>query len=188
MVAQQPTPGAIPVYEDFSRCVHCGLCLNHCPTYRLWQLEADSPRGRIRQMMLVNQGELLVSEGFVDHIDKCLDCRSCETACPSAVDYGMLVEHARARIERDFKRPLFPRLARTFLYRRLLPYPERIAMAAKLLRFYQRSGLQSHCKGHGNSEAARTDGARLVAAAGGSPFLFRSTGQNVSRAGSAPRP
>src|ERR1700730_4662887 len=149
MVAQQPTPGAIPVYEDFSRCVHCGLSLNHCPTYRLWQLEADSPRGRIRQMMLVNQGELPVSEGFVDHIDKCLDCRSCETACPSAVDYGMLVEHARARIERDFKRPLFPRLARTFLYRRLLPYPERIARAANLLRFYQRSGLQATARATG---------------------------------------
>ena len=149
MAAPQPIPGAIPVYEDYSRCVHCGLCLNHCPTYRLWQLEADSPRGRIRQMMLVNEGELPVSEGFVDHIDKCLDCRSCETACPSAVNYGKLVEHARARIERDFKRPSFSRLARNFVYRRLLPYPERIAMAAKLLRAYQRSGLQTAARATG---------------------------------------
>ena len=149
MAAPQPIPGAIPVYEDYSRCVHCGLCLNHCPTYRLWQLEADSPRGRIRQMMLVNEGELPVSEGFVDHIDKCLDCRSCETACPSAVNYGKLVEHARARIERDFKRPSFSRLARNFVYRRLLPYPEHIAMAAKLLRAYQRSGLQTAARATG---------------------------------------
>ena len=149
MATQQPIPGAIPGYEDFSRCVHCGLCLNHCPTYRLWQLEADSPRGRIRQMMLVNQGELPVSENFVDHIDKCLDCRSCETACPSAVNYGKLVEHARARIERDFKRPLFSRLARNFVYRRLLPYPERITMVAKILRFYQRSGLQAAARATG---------------------------------------
>ena len=149
MTAQQPIPGAVPVYEDFSRCVHCGLCLNHCPTYRLWQLEADSPRGRIRQMMLVEQGELPVSEGFVDHIDKCLDCRSCETACPSAVNYGKLVEHARARIERDFRRPLVSRLTRHFVYRRLLPYPERIAMAAKLLRIYQRSGLQAVARATG---------------------------------------
>jgi glycolate oxidase iron-sulfur subunit len=146
---QKPIPGAIPVYEDFSRCVHCGLCLNHCPTYRLWQLEADSPRGRIRQMMLVEQGELPVSEGFVDHIDKCLDCRSCESACPSAVNYGKLVEHARARIERDFRRPLFSRMARDFVYRRLLPYPERIAMGARLLRFYQRSGLQAAARATG---------------------------------------
>ena len=149
MAAQQPIPGAVPVYEDFSRCVHCGLCLNHCPTYRLWQLEADSPRGRIRQMMLVEQGELPVSEGFVDHIDKCLDCRSCETACPSAVNYGKLVEHARARIERDYKRPLLSRIARDFVYRRLLPYPERIAMAAKLLRIYQRTGLQTAARATG---------------------------------------
>jgi glycolate oxidase iron-sulfur subunit len=149
LATQQPIPGAVPVYEDFSRCVHCGLCLNHCPTYRLWQLEADSPRGRIRQMMLVEQGELPVSEGFVDHIDKCLDCRSCETACPSAVNYGKLVEHARARIERDYKRPLLSRIARNFVYRRLLPYPERIAMAAKLLRIYQRSGLQTVARATG---------------------------------------
>jgi glycolate oxidase iron-sulfur subunit len=149
VAAQQPIPGAVPVYEDFSRCVHCGLCLNHCPTYRLWQLEADSPRGRIRQMMLVEQGELAVSLGFVDHIDKCLDCRSCETACPSAVDYGKLVEHARARIERDYKRPLLSRMTRDFVYHRLLPYPERIAMVAKLLRFYQRSGPQAAARATG---------------------------------------
>jgi glycolate oxidase iron-sulfur subunit len=149
VAAQQPIPGAVPIYEDFSRCVHCGLCLNHCPTYRLWQLEADSPRGRIRQMMLVNQGKLPVSKGFVDHIDKCLDCRSCESACPSAVNYGKLVEHARARIERDFKRPLFSRMARDFVYRRLLPYPERIAKLAKLLRIYQRSGLQAAARSTG---------------------------------------
>jgi Fe-S oxidoreductase len=49
-------PGAVPIYEDFARCIRCGLCLNNCPTYRLWQLEADSPRGRIRQMVLVERG------------------------------------------------------------------------------------------------------------------------------------
>lgn len=142
-------PGEIPVYEDYSRCVHCGLCLNHCPTYRLWQLEADSPRGRIRQMMLVEQGELPVSPGFVDHIDKCLDCRSCETVCPSGVNYGKLVKHARARIEQEYRRPWAARLARDFVYRRLLPYPERIALAAKFLRLYQRLGLQAAARSTG---------------------------------------
>ncbi len=143
MDVQPPIPGAVPTYEDFARCIHCGLCLNHCPTYRLWQLESDSPRGRIRQMLLVEQGELTVSGGFVKHIDQCLDCRSCETACPSAVDYGKLVEHARARIENEYQRPLFSRLARNFVYRRLLPSPENIAIAAKFLRLYQTSGLQA---------------------------------------------
>jgi glycolate oxidase iron-sulfur subunit len=141
--------GAIPVYEDYTRCVHCGLCLNHCPTYRLWQLEADSPRGRIRQMILVNEGQLPMSSGFVDHIDKCLDCRSCETACPSGVEYGKLVEHARARIDKEYKRPWLASMARGFVYDQLLPFPKRIATAAKLLRVYQRSGLQTIARGTG---------------------------------------
>src|SRR6516165_3892469 len=136
-------PGLQPVYEDYARCVHCGLCLNHCPTYRLWHLEADSPRGRIFQMIRVKDGEAPVNATFVEHIDKCLDCRACETACPSGVEYGKLVEFARARIEREFERPLFARVARNFAYRRLLPYPRRIDLLARLLRFYQRSGLRT---------------------------------------------
>ncbi|HEY1425003.1 MAG TPA: (Fe-S)-binding protein [Candidatus Acidoferrum sp.] len=136
-------PGLHPVYEDYSRCTHCGLCLNHCPTYRLWHLEADSPRGRIQQMISVEQGESPVGSSFVEHIDKCLDCRACETACPSGTEYGKLVEFARARIERDYNRPFFSRVARSFAYRRLLPYPGRIAFFARLVRFYQRSGLQT---------------------------------------------
>jgi len=146
---QQPIPGAVPIYEDFARCVHCGLCLNNCPTYRLWHLEGDSPRGRIRQMILVGNGELPLSDGFVAHIDKCLDCRACETACPSGVDYGKLVEHARVRIENEYKRPLSARFARDLIYKRLLPYPNRIAFAARMLRFYQRSGLQSLARAAG---------------------------------------
>jgi glycolate oxidase iron-sulfur subunit len=130
-----------PEYGDYSRCVHCGLCLNHCPTYRLWHQEADSPRGRIRQMQLVDEGRLELGEAFVTHIDRCLDCRACETACPSGVEYGKLVELARAQIEEQYKRPLVSRVARDFVYRRLLPYPRRIATAARFLRLYQRSGL-----------------------------------------------
>lgn len=149
MAAADSIPGMIPVYEDYARCVHCGLCLNHCPTYRLWQLEADSPRGRIRQMILVNEGQLPLSSTFVDHIDKCLDCRSCETACPSGVEYGKLVEYARAQIETEYRRPWFSRVTRKLVFERLLPYPNRIATAARLLRFYQRSGLQSIARGLG---------------------------------------
>jgi glycolate oxidase iron-sulfur subunit len=144
-----PIPGEIPQYEDYSRCVHCGLCLNHCPTYRLWQLEADSPRGRIRQMILVNQGELPVASTFVHHIDTCLDCRACETACPSGVEYGKLVEHARARIEHEYSRPLLTRVARNFFFRRILPFPTRISAIARLLRIYQRTGLQDLARSSG---------------------------------------
>lgn len=142
-------PGLAPAYEDYTRCVHCGLCLNHCPTYRLWQLEADSPRGRIRQMILVNEGQLPTSSVFVEHIDKCLDCRACETACPSGVEYGKLVEYARAKIESEYKRPWPTRMMRQFVFQKLLPFPPRIASAAKLLRFYQRSGLQKAARGTG---------------------------------------
>jgi glycolate oxidase iron-sulfur subunit len=147
LASPKQIPGAIPAYEDYARCVHCGLCLNHCPTYRLWQLEADSPRGRIRQMILVNEGKVPLTSGFVDHIDKCLDCRACETACPSGVEYGKLVEHARARIESEYRRPWLARIARGFVFERLLPFPGRIKAAAKVLRFYQRSGLQSIARG-----------------------------------------
>lgn len=156
-MSTQPIPGQNPTYEDYARCVHCGLCLSACPTYRLWNLEADSPRGRIHQMIQVSQseyandehGHAAITDSFVDHIDKCLDCRACETACPSGVEYGKLVEHARALIERDYRRPLFSRLARHFVFRNLLPHPNRIAAAARLLRFYQRSGLQSLARATG---------------------------------------
>ncbi|HXX44463.1 MAG TPA: (Fe-S)-binding protein [Candidatus Acidoferrales bacterium] len=138
-----------PEYADYSRCVHCGLCLNHCPTYRLWHNEADSPRGRIRQMELVDEGHLELGDNFVTHIDRCLDCRACETACPSGVEYGKLVEAARAQIEQQYRRPFASRLMRDFVYRRLLPFPRRIATAASFLRFFQRSGLAAFARGAG---------------------------------------
>jgi len=133
----------IPAYEDYAHCVHCGLCLNNCPTYKLWGLEADSPRGRIRQIVLVDQGRLPLGDSFVKHIDQCLDCRACESACPSGVEYGKLVEAARAQIEQNYKRPFFSRLARNFVFRGLLPYPGRIAVLARILYIYQCSGLQA---------------------------------------------
>jgi glycolate oxidase iron-sulfur subunit len=150
-------PGPTPTHEDYARCVHCGLCLTACPTYRLWNLEADSPRGRIYQMIHVFQSELSdhappsvpISATFVDHIDKCLDCRACETACPSGVEYGKLVEHARARIERDYERPWLARVTRNFVFRHFLSTPHLIEDAARLLRLYQRSGLQTIARSMG---------------------------------------
>jgi len=139
---QTPIPGLNPVYEDYARCVHCGLCLNACPTYRLWNLEADSPRGRIHQMIQVELNRQPITDSFVDHIDKCLDCRACETACPSGVEYGKLVEHARAYIERDYPRSWLARITRDFVYGHLFPDPHRIIDYARVLRIYQRSGLQ----------------------------------------------
>jgi glycolate dehydrogenase iron-sulfur subunit len=156
-LAHNSISGPLPFYEDYTRCIHCGLCLNACPTYRLWNLEADSPRGRIQQMFHVFQSELTdqaqpeaqISPGFVDHIDKCLDCRACETACPSGVEYGKLVEHARARIERSYERSRFAHVARNFFFRNFLSAPHFIEDAARIFRFYQRSGMQDIARGIG---------------------------------------
>jgi len=138
-----------PEYEDYSKCVHCGLCSNHCPTYRLWGREADSPRGRIKQMALVDQGRLELGDAFVTHIDRCLNCRACESVCPSGVEYGQLLELARGQIEQKYKRPFFSRVMRDFVYRRLLPYPKRIAMAGRMMGLYQRTGLAALARGTG---------------------------------------
>jgi glycolate oxidase iron-sulfur subunit len=138
-----------PEYDDYSRCVHCGLCANNCPTYRLWGQEADSPRGRIRQMALVDQGRLELGDAFVTHIDRCLNCRNCESVCPSGVEYGKILELARAQIEQKYKRPFASRVLRDLVYRQLLPYPGRIAAAARGLKIYQRSGLAALARGSG---------------------------------------
>ena len=142
VVAPPAAQSELPQWEDYARCIHCGLCLNHCPTYRLLGVERDSPRGRIRQMVLVNEGQLEVGNFFVRHIDACLDCRACETACPSGVEYGRLVEATRALIAKEYRRPFLRRWLRRLAFYHLLPYPKRIALAGRLLDFYQNSGLR----------------------------------------------
>ncbi len=138
-----------PTWDLYSVCIHCGLCLNHCPTYRVLGMEADSPRGRIYQVLQVDAGRLAISDSFVTHIDRCLDCRACETACPSGVEYGRIVERARAEIEQNYQRPLLERWMRSFFFRRLLRDYSRLERAAGLLRFYQRSGLETLARASG---------------------------------------
>ena len=135
-------PGEAPRWADYSRCIRCGLCLNACPTYRELGLEMDSPRGRIYQMIQVESGRLSLGESFVRHIDLCLDCRACETACPSGVEYGKLVEAARGQIERYYKRPPVAGLLRKLFFREILPHRRRLEVAGRILRFYQQSGLE----------------------------------------------
>jgi glycolate dehydrogenase iron-sulfur subunit len=126
----------------YSTCIHCGLCLEQCPTYRVLGLEADSPRGRIYQILQVDHGNLAIADSFVTHIDRCLGCLACQTACPSGVNYGHIVERARAEIEQNYRRPLLARLARRYTYKKLLTNFRVLSYWAKLLRFYQRSSLQ----------------------------------------------
>ena len=95
-----------------SQCVHCGFCLQACPTYVLWGNEMDSPRGRIYLMDMLNQGETAMTPKWVQHMDACLGCVSCMTACPSGVNYGKLIEETRSQIEHQYSRPLRERLLR----------------------------------------------------------------------------
>jgi glycolate oxidase iron-sulfur subunit len=134
-------PGEAPRWEDYSKCVHCGLCLNACPTYRELGLETDSPRGRIYQMIQVDRGRLPLDRTFVHHIDLCLDCRACETACPSGVEYGRLVEAARGQIEKYYRRPSVGAYLRRFFLSSVLGRPRRLELVGKLLRIYQQSGI-----------------------------------------------
>ncbi len=122
--------------------MHCGLCLDQCPTYRALGTEMDSPRGRIYQMVQVDAGRLTLGDFFATHIDRCLGCLNCETACPSGVKYGSLLERARLQIEENYQRPWLQRKVREHFYGKVLPSFTRLARAARLLRFYQNSGLQ----------------------------------------------
>jgi len=134
-------------------------------------------------MIRVEQGDVPVNSSFVEHIDKCLDCRACETACPSGVEYGKLVEFARARIERDYQRPFLSRLARGFAYRRLLPHPPRIAFFARLLRVYQRSGLQTLARRSGFLRAIGLEEREALLPRIDDPFFFRRLGRTFDPVG-----
>ena len=131
-----------PAEELIDKCVHCGLCLNACPTYRELRVEMDSPRGRIYQMAQVASGAMVINPSYIEHIDLCLACRGCETACPSGVQYGRLVEAARAEIENTVQRPWRARLARQVVFRKILPSRVNLWLAGALLYLYQASGLK----------------------------------------------
>ncbi len=113
------------------KCVHCGFCTAICPTYVLLGDELNSPRGRIYLMKDMLEREREPTPEIVKHVDRCLSCPSCMSTCPSGVNYMHLVDHARAYIERRFRRPLFDRLLRAVLAW-LLPHPERFRWALRL--------------------------------------------------------
>src|SRR5438132_14104545 len=92
--------GPLGVAEDkLLACVHCGFCLSTCPTYVRLGNEADSPRGRLHLMRAVNEGRVSPSApAFAEHIESCVGCRACETACPAGVEFGFLLQRSRAAI------------------------------------------------------------------------------------------
>ncbi|MEA2198989.1 MAG: glycolate oxidase iron-sulfur subunit [Solirubrobacteraceae bacterium] len=121
-----------PEQSVIDDCVHCGFCLDSCPTYTLWSDEADSPRGRIVLMAeaLADGGEL--SEEIVTHFDRCLGCMGCVSACPSGVAYDRLIERVRPQVERHHARPRAERAFRRLLFE-TLPHPGRMRVLALLL-------------------------------------------------------
>ncbi len=112
-------------YELLFDCVHCGLCLESCPTYLLTRAEMDSPRGRIYLMKSLAEGRMALDDDVVRHLDSCLGCRGCETACPSGVHYGRLLERTRDFIGRNHRRGLIDAL-RHAAVRFIFPYPRRL--------------------------------------------------------------
>jgi glycolate oxidase iron-sulfur subunit len=128
--------------ELLSKCVHCGFCLQACPTYVLWGNEMDSPRGRLYLMNMLNQGETAMTPNWVGHMDACLGCVSCMTACPSGVNYGKLIEETRAEIEHRYSRPWRDRLFRwTILH--TFTNVGLLRLGRMFLAAYQKLGLPS---------------------------------------------
>ncbi len=129
-------PHRPPERELLDDCVHCGFCLPTCPTYQLWGEEMDSPRGRILLMDLAAKGDIPLEGPFTEHIDACLGCMACVTACPSGVQYDKLLESVRPQIERNVERDRADDLFRNAIFS-LFPYKRRLRAAALPGALYQ---------------------------------------------------
>ncbi len=125
-------------YEALVKCVHCGLCLNECPTYRANGLEPDSPRGRLYLIRAVSEGTLPLTDEVEHHLDQCLVCRACETACPSNVQFGQVMEAARHAILEEHA-SLRQRVVTRIAFRHIFPHPARLELIGRLVRWYQQS-------------------------------------------------
>jgi glycolate oxidase iron-sulfur subunit len=131
-------PPELDVIDD---CVHCGFCLDTCPTYALWGAEADSPRGRIVLMKEGLEEGSALSDEMVNHFDRCLGCMACVTACPSGVRYDRLIERVRPQVERHHERTPAERALRRVLYE-TLPYPKRLRALLPLLAASRKMGAE----------------------------------------------
>src|SRR5918995_489547 len=129
-----------PDPELIADCVHCGFCLPTCPSYSVFEDEADSPRGRIVLMRVGNEEGSRASDEMRVHLDRCLGCMACVTACPSGVQYDKLIEQARRQIERNAPRPRRERLHRRLIFA-LFTHPGRLRALAPLLWAQQKLGI-----------------------------------------------
>src|SRR5262245_28065882 len=126
-----------PSRHDLDTCIHCGLCLTACPTYRELKIEPDSPRGRLYLMRGLAEGRIAPGDDLVQHLDQCLGCRACETVCPAGVPYGRLLEETRGQIERRMPRHSPLAMLGRWALRHLVPHRGRMHAAADVLRLGQ---------------------------------------------------
>jgi glycolate oxidase iron-sulfur subunit len=166
-----------PRQFDLDKCVHCGLCLNACPTYRELGVEMDSPRGRIYQMVQVANGAPITAS-YREHIDLCLACRGCESACPSGVPYGRMVEAARAELETRRARGWFARKFRNFVFIHLLQSRSALSVAGTLLYLFEVSGLKALARGLGQMKLlGRLSDLQQLTPSAEPPFFFSQIGR-----------
>lgn len=178
-----------PSMEGLRACVHCGICLPQCPTYRVLGEEMDSPRGRVYLIRAAAEGRTGLTPGLARHLDLCLGCRACETACPSGVPFGRLLEAARAQLERQGVRsPGTDRSTLDFALN-LFPNPSRLGSLLGMLRLYQWSGMQALVRGLGllapfrRLQAMESLLPRLPASPAPLPELTLARGKRRGRAG-----
>jgi glycolate oxidase iron-sulfur subunit len=166
-----------PSRADLDKCVHCGLCLNACPTYRELGVEMDSPRGRIYQMNQVANGGP-ITPSYVEHLELCLACRGCESACPSGVPYGRMIEAARAQIEHQTHRSWWSRTLRKLIFNRVLPSRTALQALGTGLYVYQVSGLQRLVRASGVLRLLGNLGEiEALSPAANVPFFFSKIGK-----------
>ena len=132
-----------PAEADMYKCVHCGFCLQACPTYLETGLETESPRGRIALMKAVNEGRIGMTDSVIRHWDLCIQCRACEVACPSGVPYGSLIEAAMSQAARRRKPGAAARFAANVSLDRVIPHQGRLKALMTAAKAYQRSGAQT---------------------------------------------
>ncbi|ASV69443.1 MULTISPECIES: (Fe-S)-binding protein [Cytobacillus] len=132
-----------PDETKWADCVHCGMCLESCPTYEQTGQEQHSPRGRVYLIKSVAEGKLTVNEEFMDPVFACLDCRACTTACPADVDVGGLIEEARGQVRQAIPLKGWKKSVNKLFLHGIFPHENRLQTLGGLLKFYQKSGMQT---------------------------------------------
>ena len=173
-----------PEESDLYKCVHCGFCLQACPTYIETGLETESPRGRIALMKAVNEGRIGITDTVMRHWDLCIQCRACEVACPSGVPYGNLIEATMAQIANHRERNIFQKSVADLSLKQVIPHQRRLEALMSLTKLYQKSGLQSLLRNSGVLDKLMPSMAALESSMPEvSSTYFKASGQTIAAVG-----